>query len=40
MHLTTILWTIITVSSLLILGVETAMHYLNKTREKHDDSRN
>lgn len=39
MHLTTLLWTIITVSSLLILAVETMMHYLNKEK-KNDNTRN
>lgn len=40
MHLTTILWTIITVSSLLILAIETAMRYINNKREKNDNIAN
>lgn len=40
MNLQTILWTLITVSSLLILGVEMTARYIYKTREKNNDTRN
>jgi len=39
MHLTTILWTIITVSSLLILAIETTMRYLNNRSDENDNVR-
>lgn len=40
MNLPTILWTIITVSSLLILAVETGMRYVNNKREENEKATN